>query len=119
MPDLWEGKEIDLSPYEYLEGQKPSNFEKFKPPSRYLLWLHGSIAKVYHAAGAGEMDPGYHRDNEDIKVRAFDNELLTHAVWEIFQQKMDGVRQDYSYDDDDDCWSEYDNPWLMSHLDRA
>ena len=50
-----------------------------------------------------EIDPEYHRDNEDIKVRAFDDELLTHAVWEIFQEEMDGVKGDYSYDDDD-CW---------------
>ena len=113
LPDLWNGKEIDLSPYEYPEGEKPPDFEKYTPPSRYLLWLHASVAKVYHAAGAGEIDLEYHRDIGPIAVNASNEELLTHAVWEIFQQEMDGVECDDSCDDDDDDddgWSEYDEP---------
>lgn len=42
---------------------KPQRKVPHDPPSRYLLWLHGTLAKVVHAVGNVENDDETWRDD--------------------------------------------------------
>ena len=45
-------------------------------PSRYLLWVHSLITKVYHASGAAEQDDG---DDDDEMGNVSVYEEVDHA----------------------------------------
>ena len=78
---MYDGRVVDLSPHVYPPNEvRPSDMD-LPPPSRYLLGLYSNIAKVYHAAGAGEKKTEYHYDDEYIAVRAFDGDLIKQAVY--------------------------------------
>ena len=94
---MYDGRVVDLSPHVYPPDEVRSSDTELTSPSRYLLWLHSNVAKVYHAVGAGEKKPEYHDDDEYIAVRAFDGDLIKQTVLYITGDDMDMSYDDYRY----------------------
>ena len=67
-----EGKYVNLKPHIYSDEEKRVGDDLLTPPSRYLLWLHGQIAQVFQMYAAGEKDPDFMRDEDEIPIRSED-----------------------------------------------
>jgi len=66
--------------------EKYPNFEEmvYDPPNRFLLYLHGKIARVAHAIGHGEQED--ERDVEDynfVDLRKVTTENFSHLIHQL------------------------------------